>query len=54
MRDIWRGRTWSDVTDELSYRLKRDAATIDPNNSVKRRKKNEVGEEVIACITLDG
>ncbi len=43
VRDIWRGRTWSDVTSESSYTLKRDAVHNGSNeyakSVLKRRKK---------------
>jgi hypothetical protein len=39
VRDIWRGRTWSDVTSESRYRLKRDAVRCEAAKcTVKRRK----------------
>jgi hypothetical protein len=41
VRDIWRGRTWSDVTSELSFSLKKDAVWNGSQIS-KKRKKNEV------------
>ncbi len=42
VRDIWRGRTWSDVTSESSYRLKRDAVRDEAAKStVKLRKLSD-------------
>ncbi len=38
VRDIWRGRTWSDVTSESSYRTKKDALNSGLDLAVKRRK----------------
>ena len=39
VRDIWRGRTWSDVTSESSYRLKRDAVREEAAKSTVKRRK---------------
>ncbi len=42
VRDIWRGRTWSDVTSESSYRVKTDALKSSLNVAVKRRKTEKM------------
>jgi hypothetical protein len=54
VRDIWRGRTWSDVTSESGYRLKKDALQDDPNVLAKRRKTTEMkkDDEKVKCIAL--
>ena len=41
VRDIWRGRTWSDVTSESSYRTKMDALNSGLDIAAKRRKTAE-------------
>ena len=41
VRDIWRGRTWSDVTSESSYKLKKDAARNGRSELVKRRIESQ-------------
>ena len=50
VRDIWRGRTWSDVTFESSYKLKRGAvrncSDVSAKTTEKRRKTSDDCETV--------
>jgi hypothetical protein len=55
VRDIWRGRTWSGVTSESSFRLMKIAAPSGLNKTVHHSKKTGTGRMNIiekVCLVI--